>query len=204
MLSPSIVAKSLSAKLSLAALFAALGVLSGCSVNVKDKGKDGEARVDIKSPMGDLHVDEQPDIRSSGLTVYPGAKPAPKDNGDDKKSANVNLSFPGFALKVVAAEFVSDDAPDKVIAYYSKELQHFGKPIECHGRWSGGDVGIDTDKHDGLSKPVACGNGGSGESVEIKVGTEGNQHIAAVKPDGKGSRFALVYVRTHTGSDDTI
>ena len=111
MLSPSIVAKSLSAKLSLAALFAALGVLSGCSVNVKDKGKDGEARVDIKSPMGDLHVDEQPDIRSSGLTVYPGAKPAPKDNGDDKKSANVNLSFPGFALKVVAAEFVSDDAP---------------------------------------------------------------------------------------------
>jgi hypothetical protein len=25
-----------------------------------------------------------------------------------------------------------------------------------------------------------------------------------VKPSGHGSRFALVYVRMHTGSDDTI
>jgi hypothetical protein len=40
--------------------------------------------------------------------------------------------------------------------------------------------------------------------VELKVGTEDNQHIVAVKPDGKGSRFALVYVRTHAGKDDTI
>jgi len=31
-------------------------------------------------------------------------------------------------LKVVAAEFVSDDTPDKVIAYYDKELQRYGKP----------------------------------------------------------------------------
>ncbi len=194
------------AKLPLAALLTAVVVLPGCSVNVKDKSssKSGEAQVDIKSPLGDLHVDEQPDIRGSGLTVYPGAKPAPKEGGEEKKSANVNISMPGFALKVVAAEFVSDDSPDKVIAFYSKDLQRFGKPIECHGRWSGGDVGVDTDKHEGLSKPVACRDSGSGESVEIKVGTEGNQHIAAVKPDGKGSRFALVYVRAHTGKEDTI
>ena len=211
MLSHSFAAKSFAAKgfvatFSLAALFAALCVLPGCTINVKDKNhaKDGEARVDIKSPMGDLHVDEQPDIRDAGLTVYPGAKPAPKDRGEDKKSANVNLSLPGFALKVVAAEFLSDDSPDKVIAYYSKELQHYGKAVECHGRWHGGDVGVDTDKHDGLSKPVSCRDNGSGDSVEIKVGTEGNQHLVAIKPDGKGARFALVYVRTHTGSDDTI
>jgi hypothetical protein len=204
MLSHSSSAKSIAATFSLVALFAALCVLPGCSVNVKDKGKDGEARVDIKSPMGDLHVDERPDIRDAGLTVYPGAKPAPKDSGEDKKSANVNLSFPGFALKVIAAEFLSEDSPDKVIAYYSKELQRYGKPIECHGRWNGGDVGVNTNKHDGLSKPVSCRDSGSGDSVELKVGTEGNQHLVAVKPDGRGAKFALVYVRTHTGSDDTI
>ena len=211
MLSHSIVvrsfaAKSLRAKFSLAALFVTLCVLPGCSINVKDKNnsKDGEARVDIKSPMGDLHVDERPDIRDAGLTVYPGAKPAPKDSGAEKKSANVNLSFPGFALKVIAAEFLSEDSPDKVIAYYSKELQRYGKPIECHGRWNGGDVGVNGDKHDGLSKPVSCRANGSGDSVELKVGTEGNQHLVAIKPDGRGARFALVYVRTHTGKDDTI
>ena len=204
MLSASIVARGIAARFSLAALFVTLFVLPGCSVNVKDKGKDGEARVDIKSPMGDLHVDEKPDIRDAGLTVYPGAKPAPKDSGEDKKSANVNLSFPGFALKVIAAEFVSDAAPAKVIAYYNKELQRYGKPIECHGRWNGGDVGIGTDKDDGLTKPVSCRDHGNGESVEIKVGTEGNQHLVNIKPDGKGARFALVYVRAHTGKDDTI
>ena len=196
-------AKSISARLGLAVLFATLAVLPGCSINVKDKKSDGEARVDIKSPVGDLHVDEQPDIRDAGLSVYPGAKPAPKDSSEDKKSANVNLSLPGFALKVVAAEFLSGDSPDKVIAYYNKELQHYGKPIECHGRWHGGDVGVEADKKNG-SKPVSCRDGGNGDSVELKVGTEGNQHLVAIKPDGKGARFALVYVRAHTGSDDTI
>ncbi len=190
-------------KFALAALLAALIVLPACSVNVKDKNKDGSARVDIKSPLGDVHVDEQPDLQGAGLTLYPGAKPAPKE-GEDKKNANVNISVPGFALKVVAGEFVSDDSPDKVIAFYSKDLQRFGKPLECKGRWNGGDVGVNADKHDGLSKPVACRDEGSGESVEIKVGTEGNQHIAAIKPEGKGSRIALVYVRARTGKDDTI
>ncbi|SRR5258706_4846616 len=195
------------ARIAPAALLAALVILPGCSINVKDKDKYGEKRVDIQTPMGDIHVNEQPDIRETGLSLYAGAKPAPKDNGEDKKSANVNISGMGFALKVVAAEFQSDDSPDKVIAYYDKELRRFGKPIQCHGRWNGGDVNTDlhskdTDKEG--AKPVSCRDNGSGDSVELKVGTEENQHIVAVKPDGRGTRFALVYVRTHAGKEDTI
>jgi hypothetical protein len=30
----------------------------------------------------------------------------------------------------------------------------------------------------------------------LKVGTKSNQHIVSVKPNGKGTDFALVYVRT--------
>ena len=187
----------------LAALFATLCLLSACSITANDHGKEGEKHVDIKSPMGDLHVSEQADIRDAGLTLYPGAKPAPKDDSDDKKSANVNLSIPGFSLKVVAAEFLSDDAPDKVIAYYDKELQKYGKPIQCKGAWSGGHVESSPGKEEG-SKPVSCGNNGSGDSVELKVGTEGNQHLVEVKPNRQGTRFALVYVRMHTGKDETI
>jgi len=196
--------RAMIAKLSLGALFAALCVFPACSINANDKhnSKDGEAHVDIKSPLGDLHVSEQADIRDAGLTVYPNAKPAPKEDSDDKKSANVNLSVPGFSLKVVAAEFLSDDAPDKVIAYYNKELPKYGKPIQCHGGWTGGHSNYNG--KDDMSKPVSCGNDGSGDSVELKVGTEGNQHIVAVKPSNRGSRFALVYVRMHTGKEDTI
>lgn len=183
---------------------AALAILPACSIAVKDKDdKKGETQVDIKSPVGDLHVSEQVDIRDSGLSVYPGAKPAPKEDSNNDKSANVNISVPGFQLKVVAAEFLSDDAPDKVISYYDKELGKFGKPIQCHGwnaghtRASGGD--------DALSKPVSCSTDDTGgESIELKVGTEGNQHLVSVKPNNKGSRFALVYVRVHTGKDTTI
>ena len=187
-------------RLTIGALFAALCVLPACSIDAHDK-KNGDAHVDIKSPVGDLHVSEQADIRDAGLTLYPGAKPAPKDGSDDKKSANVNLSIPGFSLKVVAAEFVSDDAPEKIIAYYDKELQKYGKPIQCHGAWN--DVDSKAGKDEG-SKPVSCGNNNGQDSVELKVGTEGNQHIVAVKPNSRGTRFALVYVRTHTGKDDTI
>ena len=186
----------------LAALFAAVGVLPACSINTNDNTKNGEKHVDIKSPVGDLHVSEQADIRDSGLTLYPGARPAPKDNSDDKKSANVNLSVAGFSLKVVAAEFISDDAPDKIIAYYSKELQKYGKSIQCHGDWNGGHANY-KGKEDG-SKSVSCDSDNRGDSVELKVGTEENQHIVSVKPSGQGSHFALVYVRVHTGKDDTI
>jgi hypothetical protein len=190
--------------LALGALFA-LSVLPACSINAGDKhnSSDGKAHVDIKSPMGDLHVSEEVDIRDAGLSLYPGAKPAPKDSGDDKKSANVNLSLPGFSLKVVAGEFTSDDAPDKIISYYNKELQKYGKPIQCQGAWTGGHVETSPGKEEG-AKPVSCGKNASGDSVELKVGTEGNQHIVAVKPSHQGTRFALVYVRTRTGSDDTI
>ena len=188
----------------LGVLAIALCVLPACSINVDKKGEKGEAKhVDIQSPIGDLHVSEAADIHDAGLSVYPGAKPAPKDNSDDEKSANVNLALPGFQLKVVAAEFLSDDAPEKITAYYDKELQKFGKPIQCRGEYSNGGR-IEGHGNDDLQRPVTCDKSGSSDGLELKVGTEGNQHIVAVKPNSKGTRFALVYLRMHTGKDSTI
>jgi hypothetical protein len=199
---PKVSRRGFAPKLALAALLATLCIFPGCSINANDKEQDGEKHVDIKSPIGNLHVSEQADIRDAGLTLYPGATPAPKDDSDDKKSANVNLSVAGFSLKVVAAEFLSDDPADKILAYYDKELHKYGKPIQCHGGWNNGHT--DVNSNDEFSKPVTCGNDSSSDSVELKVGTEGNQHIVSVKTVGKGSRFALVYIRMHTGKDDTI
>jgi hypothetical protein len=188
----------------LVSTIAALCILPACSINV-DKGnnKEGAKHVDIQSPLGNLHVSEQADIRDAGLDIYPGATPAPKDKNDDEKSANVNLAMFGFQLKVIAAEFLSDDAPEKITAYYNKELQRFGKPIQCQGAYSNG-ANVETHDKDDLSKPVACDKTDSKDGLELKVGTEGNQHIVAIKPNNKGTRFALVYVRIHTGKDTSI
>ena len=190
-------------KLAPAALLAAFVVLPACSINVKDKKNgEGNSRVDIKTPVGDIHVNDEPDIRDTGLTLYPGARPAEKQGSDDKKGANVNISGPGFALKVVAAEFTSEDSSEKVISYYDKELQKYGKVVQCHGHWRGGHVGNVSNGKDS-AKPVTCSNEDAGSSVELKVGTEDNQHIVAVDREGNRTKFALVYVRTH-GKDDTI
>ena len=189
------------ARLSLGVLFAGLCVLPACSIRTNDSGKNGEKNVDIKSPVGDLHVGELADIRDVGLTLYPGAKPAPKEDSD-KENANVNLSVPGYTLKVAAAEFISDDPPDKISAYYDKELQKYGKPIQCRGAWKiNFNVSVTPAN---ASKPVWCDVSGSGDTMELKVGTEGNQHVVAFEPREHGSRFALIYIRVHTGKDDTI
>lgn len=189
------------------AAIASFFILSACSVNVKKPadGEKGDKQVDIQTPMGDLHVNEGADVRDVGLSVYPGAKPKPKgDDDSNEKSANVNLSFGNFGLKVVALEYLSDDSPDKVIAYYTKELGKYGKVLQCSGT-SGGEVGADIhigkSDDDSDSGVLKCGDS-KGDGTELKVGNKANQHVVSIKPHGKGSDFALVYVRTR--GKDTI
>jgi hypothetical protein len=46
---------------------------------------------------------------------------------------------------------------------------------------------------------LTCGSQ-EGKTVELKVGSEENQHVVSVVPQSKGSTFTLVYVRTNTGA----
>jgi hypothetical protein len=177
--------------LGLATLSVAL--LAACSVNVK-KQKDGEDKqVDINTPVGGIHVSKDANVGDVGIAVYPGAHLKQKDSDGNDKSANVNISSFGFGLKVVALEYESDDSPAKLIAYYRDELKKYGKVLECHTKDFDVDPDIDSDHK---SQELTC-EGSSGNNVELKVGTKANQHIVAVKPEGKGSSFSLVYVRTH-------
>jgi hypothetical protein len=172
-----------------------------CSINVKDHGNGNNSKVDIDTPLGGIHVNEQVDVRDTGLAVYPGARQKPK-TGDDKKSANVNISSSFFGVKVVAIEYESDDPPSKVIAFYQDQLKKYGSVIQCRTTKHGGDLTVkagDKNSHN----PVTCQGSDSGNVVELKVGTEDDQHMVSVEPTGKGSDFALVYVQTR-GKESTI
>ncbi len=193
----------INSRLALVAAFAALLLLPACSVNVrKDKGGE-EKKVDIETPLGGIHVSKDADVRDVGLPVYPGARVKEKEVSGEEKSANVNLSALGFGLKVVAVEYESDDPPAKLIAYYKDQLKKYGSVLECHTSGHGGDMSVHTGKHDSHeSRELKCEGDNSGKNVELKVGTEDNEHIVSVEPRGKGSDFALVYVQTH--GKDTI
>ena len=180
----------------------ALLVLPACSVNVKKEADGQDKQVDIHTLLGGVHVSNQVDVSDVGLAVYPGARLKEKDSDGGDKSANVNLSGFGFGIKVIALEYESDAAPAKVLSFYKDQLKKYGSVLECHT--SSLDMDMNMGSHDSKndSNELTCG-GNHGDNIELKVGKRDDQHIVAVQPDGKGSSFSLVYVRTH-GKDADI
>jgi hypothetical protein len=188
-------------RLLIAVAFAFWLIVLACTVSVKDHNDGNSDKVDIDTPIGSLHVNEDVDVRDTGLSVYPGARPKPKTNHDDK-AANVNISSRLFGVKVAAIEYESDDPPNKVIAFYQDQLKKYGSVIQCHTSKIGGDLTVkagDKQSHN----PVSCKDSDSGSVIELKVGTEDDQHLVSVQPEGKGSDFALVFVQTR-GKEGTI
>ncbi|MGA8621652.1 MAG: hypothetical protein WB660_24410 [Candidatus Sulfotelmatobacter sp.] len=168
--------------------------LPGCSVNVKKEANGRDKQVDINTLVGGIHVSKQADVSDVGLAVYPGAHLKEKDSDGSDQSANVNISGFGFGIKVVALEYESEDGPAKILSFYKDQLKKYGTVLECHTAGLHVDMGSHSSKND--SSELTC-EGEHGNNVELKVGRKDDQHIVAVEPEGKGSSFSLVYVRTH-------
>jgi len=190
------------ASVAAAAGVAALFLLPACSVHVQKEGNGQDKQVDIKTLLGGIHVSQQADAADIGLAVYPGARLREKDSDGSDKSANVNISGFGSGLKVVAMEYDSDDSPTKVLSFYKDQLKKYGNVIEC--RTSTVHLEAKLGSHDSNhgSNELTCA-GDNGKDLELKAGRKDDQHIVAVEPEGKGSSFSLVYVRTH-GKDGEI
>lgn len=173
--------------------------LSGCSIHANKSGDNSNKDVDIRSPFGSISVHEGgTEAKDTGLPPYPGARPSKGNHDSD--NANVDISGPMFGVKVAVQSFETDDSPDKVLSFYQKPMEKYGKVIQC----SGGSSGFS--HHHEKDAPVSCDNSDHDYDKELKVGTEYNQHVVAVKPRGSGSKFTLVYVRVHDDTDhkDTI
>jgi hypothetical protein len=131
-----------------------------------------------------------------GLAVYPGATPAKSDKGDkDTEAADVNLSFGDFHLKVKAAGYHTPDSPDKVKAFYLKEMAHFGDVIECQdkkaiGKLSRTKDGLSCDDEEKTHTKVHITD--SKKDVELKAGSKLHQHIVGIEPKPDGTKFGLV------------
>jgi hypothetical protein len=170
--------------------------------HAQKQDSDQDKHLDIQSSAGDLHLGNDADARKAGLPLYPGARLRHDD--ENSGAANLSLFTQAFGMKLVVAKYDSDDAPDKVIEYYRERLKKYGKVLECHTREHGGDAHADVDDDDEHpAKELKCEGDNKGPDTELKVGTENNQHVVAIKShDGGGSTFYLVYVHTRGKEGD--
>jgi hypothetical protein len=175
--------------------------LGACSIHEGNKD-NGDKHVDIETPVGGLHVSKEADPRDIGLPVYPGARVKEKEAEGQEKSGNVNISSDFFGLKVVAIEYESQDPPDKVIAFYKNQMKKYGDILECHTSKHGGHMSAEVDSNKNKDDSKLKCEGSGGDTIELKVGTQDNQHLVSITPEEKGASFALVYVRTR--GKDTI
>ncbi len=153
-----------------------------CGCKVQKTGEGPNKKVDIETPVGSLHVNTQVDPKDTGLAVYPGATRA--EDEEQKHAANLSIDSSLFGLKVVAIKYRSDDPPDKLLDFYRKQLRVYGEITECHG-----SVSFERGN-------MRCQPSSLREETNLVTGTEERRHIVSVKPEGKGSRFALVYMQT--------
>lgn len=175
--------------------FVLLFALTACSVH-EQKQADGNKKVDIQTPFAQIHVGTDTDAKDTGLDAYPGAK-LKADEDNDKHRANIHIGGEDFGLRVVAASYTSDDPPEKVIDFYRKDLKRYGNVLEC-------TKGISEDKGHGESQ-LRCADRGDEKpgKLDLAVGVPEKQRIVSVKPNGKGTEFALVYVQVQ-GKRETL
>jgi hypothetical protein len=196
------------------ALTVAIAATAGCRV---EDHKDGNHEdVKIATPFGGMSVKTNDAAVQAGvgLSVYPGAtlvKKLHKDkDGDehDDGAADVNLSFGSFHLGVKALSYSTSDAPDKVVAFYRKDMARYGQVIFCQGKHA---VGTPTETQDGLTcsednkkVKVQGVSDDDGSYGELKAGSKLHQHIVSIDQQGSGTKFGLVALDLpgHLGIED--
>ena len=169
--------------------------LAGCMVRSK-KGTDGNSDVDISTPLGGMTVktDSASVQNKLGVPLYPGAV-AEKKSGSDNGSADVNMDFGSFHLRVLAMGFTSSDSPAKVSEFYRKALSQYSDVIACqHQKPVGTPVktGLGLTCADDNHIHASVREGNDSEETALKAGSPSRQHIVSFRRDGSGTRFGLV------------
>lgn len=161
--------------------------VGGCHANTEKHGENNN--VDLGTPFGSLQVKSGEAANpKTGLAPYPGATPVHK-HGNDHGSADVNLSFGSLKLGVHSIDLQTPDAQEKVLAFYRKDMSHFGAVLACRGSQP---LGQPTRTAQGLT----CDQDGvartGGDEIQLRAGSPEHQHIVGLRTEGDGTRIALV------------
>ncbi len=177
--------------------FLLLVLLGACSIHTEKESNGQDKKVDIKTPFAEIHVGSDTGAQDAGITLYPGARP--KQEANDKHRANVQIGGEDFGVKVVAATYLSDDPPQKVIDFYVKDLGKYGKVLQC-------PKGLKEDHPSHDDSELRCDDRGREQpgKLTLAVGIPARQHVVDVKPDGKGTEFSTVFVQVKGKAGETM
>ncbi len=178
-----------------------VAALSGCHVSTNKHGKN--KNVDIGTPFGSMSVKTNDDATNAnlGISAYPGAVPVHNDKDEnDNGAADVNMSFGNFHMGVMARSYQTSDKPDKVTAFYRKDLAHYGDTIQCEGS---NTVGSPARTSEGLTCDEANNNhisvSSHSSSMELRSGSPTRQRIVSIEAKDGGTRIGLVKLDLPSG-----
>jgi hypothetical protein len=133
-----------------------------------------------------LTANNKATLHDVGLQLYPKAR-LHKEKEDDSPAANLGMWGNTFGFKLVMLKYQSDDSPDKVAAFYRRELAKYGKVLDCsdpaNNKTESGGLTCKDDKPE------------PGATI-LKAGTKAHQHLVGIKPDGGRSVFQLIYLES--------
>jgi len=197
----------MSSRLAAVVATAMLLPLAGCYVQTNKNAGGKNDNVDIRTPLGSMSVktDSTAVAQRIGLPIYPGAVPEQK-KADDSGSADVNMNFGPFHLRVLAQSYTTPDDTDKVRAFYKKSLAQYGDVIECK------DKQPVNGSHARTGQGLTCDEGNHvkakdkefvthDDDFELKAGSKSHQHVVGFQARDGGTKFDLVVLELPGGDD---
>jgi hypothetical protein len=150
-----------------------------------------------------LHANDHASAADVGLPDYPGASPYKEPDNDS--AIDLGFTAGDSHFRLIAANFVTSDAPEQVLAFYRKPLSRYGEVLECnHGK----PVGSLTVTRSGLTCSDQKGgnvqvDGHSDSSDhELRAGTPHKFRVVGInKSQPKSTHFGLVYVELPRDND---
>jgi len=176
-------------------LGALLTLATGCRIEDHKNGNGKNDDVKIATPFGGMSVKTNESVVDGavGLTVYPGSIQVKKEDGKGDGAADINMNFGSFHLGVKAISYRTQDPADKVLAFYRKDMAHFGAVILCTGNHA---IGSPDHTQDGLTCDKEHGGNihvdDDKSQEELKAGSKLHQHIVAIETDGSGTKIGLI------------
>ena len=129
---------------------------------------------------------EELDPKQLGVAIYPGAQVDESEHTG--KGTHLSLDWGQDSVHLFAQQYLTPDSPDKVLSFYRKQLAKYGNVLECRGNKPVVYVTSELKCEDSEEKR-------DDNSIELKAGTENNQHIVGVTPKDGGTKIGIVYLK---------